>query len=271
MRNFGFFSALAQKARQDNAPFLARGLAFDVLLCLIPATFLIFILLGFLFQSPRETTKYMSTYMRAMIPFSSQQVLLNLFSIVKAQKLWGVVGFLGLLWTLSRVFGSVRTVLDVVFQVKKDRGFFRGKLFDLKMMLLSTAFLLITVLVTSIFSFLKKAGSQTLSMKFVYLGSRGELISLLLAFFFTLCLFFCLYKYIPYRRMRTQTALFSALCAGALWEVAKHAFRLYLLKFADVSVIYGSFGFAFALVLWIYYSCIVFIVGAEMGWAWERK
>ena len=139
MRNTGFFSAMAQKARQDNAPFLARALAFDVLLCLIPATFLAFIVLGFLFQSPRETTKFMSTYMKAMIPFSSQQVLLNLFSIVKAQKLWGVLGFLGLLWTLSRVFGSVRTVLDVVFQVKKDRGFFRGKLFDLKMMLLSTA------------------------------------------------------------------------------------------------------------------------------------
>jgi membrane protein len=271
MRNFDFFPALAQKIRQDNAPFLARGLAFDVLVCLIPATFLIFVLLGFLFDSPRETTKYMTTYMKAMIPFSSQQVLVNLFSIVKVHKIWGLVGSLALLWTLTRVFGSVRTVLDIVFQAKKERGFLRGKLFDLKMMFLGTVFLLITVLVTSIFSLLKKTSTQTLGMRFVYLGSRAELVSLLLAFFFTVCLFYCLYKYIPHKQMRTQTAFFSALSAGILWELAKHGFRIYLLKFADLSLVYGSFGFVFALVLWIYYSCIVFIFGAEMGWVWEKK
>jgi len=26
-----------------------------------------------------------------------------------------------------------------------------------------------------------------------------------------------------------------------------------------------------ALILWVYYSCIVFILGAEMGWAWSQK
>ena len=271
MRNFDFFSSLIRKARQDNAPFLARALAFDVLACLVPATFLVFILLGFMFDSPRETTKYMTTYMKPMIPFSSQQVLLSLFTIVKAQKLWGLAGLLGLLWTLSRVFGSVRTVLDVVFEVRKERGLLRGKLFDFRMMFLGTGFLLATVLITSVSSFLGKIGSPTLGVKLLYLGRRAELISLLLAFFFTVGLFFCLYKYIPYRRIRTQTALFAAVCAGVLWEVAKHAFRLYLMKFADLSLIYGSFGFVFALVLWVYYSSFVFILGAEMGWVWERK
>ncbi len=266
-----FLSALAEKARQDNAPFLARGLAFDVVVCLIPAIFLVFVLLGYLFASPREATSFMSTYLRAMIPFSSQQVLLNLFSLVKGQKLWGVVGFLGLLWTLTRVFGSVRTVLDVVFQVRKERGFLRGKLFDLEVMFLSTVFLLMTVLITSIVSLLRKMGAVTLATKVVYLGNKGEVLSVLLAFFFTVCLFFCLYKYIPNRRMATGTCVFSALGAGILWELAKHAFRLYLLKFANLSLVYGSFGLAFALVLWIYYSCFVFILGAEMGWVWERK
>ena len=38
-----------------------------------------------------------------------------------------------------------------------------------------------------------------------------------------------------------------------------------LFKAADLSQVYGSFGLFFALVLWVYYSCIVFILGAEMG------
>jgi len=266
-----FLSTLIKKFRQDNALFLARGLAFDALVCLIPATFLLFVLFGFLFDSPRETVQYMMTYMKSMIPFSSQQVLRSLFSVVRVKRVWGLLGIIGLIWTLSRVFGSIRTVLDTVFQIKPERGFFRGKLFDLKMMLLSTLFFWATVLVTSIFSLLKKFSTHTLGMKFLYLGVRGELISILLAFSFTVCLFFCLYKFVPYRRIRTETAFLAAVAASILWEMAKHGFRFYLLNFVNFDQFYGSFGLLFALFLWVYYSCIAFILGAEIAWMWDRK
>jgi membrane protein len=266
-----FLSTLFKKFQHDNALFLARGLAFDVVVCLIPAAFLLSVLFGFLFESPRETIRYLTPYLKPLIPFSSQQVLLNLFSIVKAKKVLGFVGIVGLLWTLSRVFGSIRTVLDQVFQVKAGRGILRGKLFDLKMMFLSSLFFLATVLVTSLFSLLRRVGANILEMKFFYLGVRGELISILLAFFFTVCMFFCLYKFVPYRRIRAGTALYAAFGASVLWEIAKHGFRLYLFKVAALSQVYGSFGLLFALILWVYYSCIVFILGAEMGWVREKK
>jgi membrane protein len=266
-----FLPTLFKKLQRDNALFLARGLAFDVVVCLIPATFLLFVLFGFLFESPRETIRYMTPYLKAMIPFSSQQVLLNLFGVVKEKQVLGVLGIAGLLWTLSRVFGSIRTVLDVVFSAKEGRGILRGKLFDLKVMLLSSLCFLATVLVTSLFALLRKAGVNILGMKFLYLGARGELISILLAFFFTCGMFFCLYKIVPKRRIQTRTALYAALAASVLWEMAKHGFRHYLFKVADLGQLYGSFGLLFALVLWVYYSCIVFIFGAEMGWILEKK
>ncbi len=266
-----FFSAVYRKFQQDNALFLARGLAFDVLVCLIPATFVVFLLFGFLFDSPKETVQYMMTYMKSIIPFSSQQVLRTLLSIVKAKKVLGLIGFLGLIWTLTRVFGSMRTVLDSVFQVKKRRGTVEGKLFDLKMMLLSTVFFLSTVLVTSLFSILKRLSTGTLGRKFHYLGTRWELVSILLAFSFTVALFFCLYRFVPNRRIKNETALCAAIGAGVLWELAKHGFRFYLLKFADLGQLFGSFGLLLAIFLWVYYSCIAFVLGAEIGWALEKN
>lgn len=266
-----FLSTLFKKFQRDNAFFLARGLAFDVLVCLIPVVFLLFVLFGLLFDSQKETIQYMTTYMKSMIPFSRQQVLRSLFSVVKAKKILGLVGIIGLLWTLSRVFGSIRTVLDAVFEVKEGRGIFQGKLFDLKMMFLCSIFFLATVLVTSLSSLLKSVSPKILGTKFLYLGMRGELISLLLAFFFTFCMFFFLYKFIPYRRMRTKTAFYAALGASVLWELAKQGFRLYLFNVVDLSKVYGSFGLLFALVFWVYYSCIVFILGAEMGWVWQLR
>jgi membrane protein len=264
-------SLVWRKFQKDNALFLARGLAFDVLVCLIPGIFLLFLLFGFLFDSSRETIQYMSSYMKAVIPFSQQQVLRNLFSVVKTKKVLGILGGVGMVWTLSRLFGTIRTVLDIIMEVKEGRGFLRGKLLDGKMMLVSGLFLLATVFVTSAFSILKTISPQVFGAKFFYLGMRGELISLLLSFFFTVCLFFLLYRFIPYRRMPTKAAVNSALAASILWELAKHIFHYYLLNLADISKVYGPFALLLALILWVYYSCIVFILGAEMGWAWSRK
>jgi membrane protein len=266
-----FFSLVFKKFQRDNAFFLARGIAFDIVVCLIPAIFLLFILFGFLFESPQKTIQFMSSYLKSMIPFSSQQVLRSLFSVVKVKKVLGIVGVIGLLWTLSRVFGSIRTVLDTVFQVKEGRGLIQAKLFDLKMMFLSSLFFLGTVLITSIFSLLKKISGNFLEMKFLYLGMPGELINIFLAFSFTLLLFFCLYKFIPYGRTLTKTAFAAALITSILWEIAKHGFRYYLFGVVDLGQVYGSFGLLFALIFWVYYSCIVFILGAEIGWVLEHK
>jgi membrane protein len=260
-----------RKFHRDNALFLARGLAFDVLICLIPAFFLLFVLFGFLFESSRETIQYMSSYLKALIPFSQQQVLRNLFSVVKAKKVLGILGGIGMVWTLSRLFSSIRTVLDEVMEVKEGRGFFQGKLLDGKMMLVSVVFLLATVFVTSASSFLKTISPKIFGARFLYLGMRGELTGLLLSFFFTVCLFFLLYRFTPYRRMPTKAAVNGALAASILWEGAKHIFHYYLLNFADITKVYGPFALLLALFLWVYYSCIVFILGAELGWTWSQK
>ncbi len=266
-----FLSTLLRKFGRDQALFMARGLAFDVLFCLIPAVFLLFILFGFLFDSSRETIHYMSTYMKSMIPFAPQQVLRNLFLVVKNEKVLGVIGAIGMIWTLSRLFGSIRTVLDTVMEVKEGRGVLQGKLFDGKMMLVGSLFLLATVFVTSASSVLKNVSPHIFKAKFLYLGVRGELGSLLLAFFFTVCLFFFLYKFVPYRRMPTKAALYAGLTASILWELAKQVFRFYLLNLVDLGKIYGPFTLLFVLVLWVYYSCIIFILGAETGWIWSHR
>jgi membrane protein len=176
-----------------------------------------------------------------------------------------------MVWTLGRLFGSIRTVLDIVAEVKEGRGLLQGKLFDVKMMLVGTLFLLATVLVTSASSVLRNVSPHIFGEKILYLGVRGELSSLLLAFFFTACLFFFLYKFVPYRGMPTKAALYAALAASILWELAKQIFRFYLLSVADVGKVYGPFTLLFALVLWVYYSCILFILGAEMGWIWSQR
>jgi membrane protein len=50
--------------------------------------------------------------------------------------------------------------------------------------------------------------------------------------------------------------------ASVLWEVAKRLFRLYVRNVAVYGQIYGPFGVLIAFVMFVYYTCVVFVLGA---------
>ena len=57
----------------------------------------------------------------------------------------------------------------------------------------------------------------------------------------------------------------GAVLAVIVWVVASLSFSLYLANFANYSVIYGSLGAAFALLLYFYISATVLLFGAEVN------
>jgi membrane protein len=57
----------------------------------------------------------------------------------------------------------------------------------------------------------------------------------------------------------------GAVLAVIVWVVASLSFSFYLANFANYSVIYGSLGAAFALLLYFYVSAAVLLFGAEVN------
>ena len=88
-------------------------------------------------------------------------------------------------------------------------------------------------------------------------------LSLALAVGFSTTLFFVMYRYFPHQRVPAGAAFAGALLAALLWEVAKQAFRWYILRVGVYDKIYGPLGALVALGMFAYYSGIVFILGAE--------
>jgi membrane protein len=75
-------------------------------------------------------------------------------------------------------------------------------------------------------------------------------------------MFYLGYRYVPYRRVRVVPALAGGLLASLLWEVAKQLFRLYIRRVGLYDQIYGPLGVLVAVVMFVYYSAIVFVFGA---------
>ncbi len=78
------------------------------------------------------------------------------------------------------------------------------------------------------------------------------------------------YRFAPDARLALRLVVPGALLAVALWALASLAFAVGLLLFPDYGAVYGSFGAAISLLLYLYVSAVVLLFGAELNAAMRR-
>ena len=98
----------------------------------------------------------------------------------------------------------------------------------------------------------------------VNVGSR------LVAFLLMLTVFLLLYKLVPNTKTHWRYVWAGALLAAILFEIARTLFIVYLENFANYQLIYGSIASIMVLLVWIYYSAFIMILGAEFTYQFGR-
>jgi membrane protein len=188
--------------------------------------------------------------------------------IIRDRKIVGILGMGGLIWTSTWVFSSLRTALNIIFQVEKGRGILRGKAIDLFMILLAGIFLLMSMMFTSVITFVQRYRFSLLldmgpSLRFI--------LRYLIPFFFTFWMGFLIYKIIPNRKIHFKPALLAAIFTSLFWEVAKQLFGWYVLHLGRFSMVYGSLSTLAIFFLWVYYSSAILLLGGEFAFLWEKR
>jgi membrane protein len=192
----------------------------------------------------------------------------NILRIIRDRKIVGILGIGGLIWTSTWVFSSLRTALNMIFQVERDRGILRGKAIDLLMILLAGIFLLMSMILTSGITFIQSYRFGP----FLSLGpSLRFILKYIIPFFFTFWMCFLIYKIIPNRKIYFKTALQAALFTSLLWEVSKQLFGWYVQHLGRFSMVYGSLSTLAIFFLWIYYSSAILLLGGEVAFLLEKR
>jgi membrane protein len=250
-----------KKFDRDHGLFLSSGITFNLLICIIPFILLLLAMAGAYLYSSREVLNYIRHYLETMVPSLDPKITRDILRITRDRKIVGILGIGGLIWTCTWVFSSMRTALNIIFQVKKERGILRGKAIDVLMIFLAGVALLLSMTLTSAITFLQGFRVQPL----IAMGPVLRwLLKYIVPFFFTYSMFFLIYKIIPNRRISVSSAFQAAFFTSILWEATKHLFGWYVLHLGRFSMVYGSLSTLVVFFLWIYYSSAILLLGGEI-------
>jgi len=202
-----------------------------------------------------------------LAPALDPEIMKNLTDVIQNRRIVGILGFAGVLWFSTLLFASLRSALNIVFMVEKSMGILRGMGIDLLMVLLAGILLLVSMSLSSLVTFLQGYHGQ-ISLA---IGPTIQwMLKYLLPFFLTYCVFCLIFKIIPNRKVHFKSAFLAALFTSLLWESAKHLFGWYVVNVSDYSMFYGSLGTLLIFVLWVYYSSMILVVGAEFAYFLEE-
>ena len=252
-----------EAAFEDNLPFLASAISFDILLTAIPFFALLLALVGYLvehqlaahqLQLPEVLQRFLPPASDTAAGTAFDQVERALASIVAHRARLTVVGVPLFLWFSTRLFGGLRAALNEVFDTEETRPWPLAKLVDLGMAFTTAALLLGSTLLPA----LEARRATQWSWRFGF-----EIV----AFLFSTVLFYLVFKILPGRRIYWRTALVAATFCALAFEVAKRLFALYLARFLTFDrVASDANAVAFVLfILWIYYTAYVFLLGGEVA------
>ena len=267
LKNFSLLWQALRKFNDDNGFFLSSGIAFNILMNLIPFIMLLLALVGTYLYNDQDVLHHIRGYFRDVAPALDPKIMENLADVMQNRQIVGILGFVGLLWFSTWVFSSLRIVLSIVFRVEKSLGMLRGIGIDLFMILLVGMLLLVSMILSSVVTFLQGYQGRIL----VAIGPTIQwMLKYLLPFFLTYCMFVLIYKIIPNRRIHFSSALQAALFTSLLWELAKHLFGWYVVHLARYSIFYGSLSTLVIFIFWVYYSSTILVVGGEFAYFLEE-
>ncbi len=268
---------------EDDVLFLAGGIAFNLILAAVP--FLLLLAAGVTVLLPLLVHGLSSNSTDAVIelidrllpahnhgPNSPIDKLIT--TMMKARGSLTLYGSIGFVWFSTRLFGSLRSVLASVFDIESERGIIAGKIFDVKITIVSTLLFVANVTVSTYVLLATKRGANALvdvGIRKDVMGGVEYWVGRALAFSFIALMFFALYKYLPVRRVRSRTAWVASAFTSIAFEGARAVFAYYTATFNPASLYTTSFAAAVIVVVWLYYAALIFILGGEVGQVYELR
>ncbi len=249
----GFYKGL----RTKNLSTLAASVSFFAFLSLFPF-FVLLVSLASLFFNQKAVLPKLEPLLRTFPKGVVETVTNTLKAALSQGKVVSVLSFVLLAIASYAVFGQLQTALNSVFRAQKVA---KSWIRTLRTFVFFVAFALILLGLllaggTILFLSSKLKRLPLLPSLFLVEGSTILVEVLLISFS---------YRYLAFKMLAWRNVFIGGLVASVGWEILRLLFGLYVSLLGGGTAIYGTIGSVFLLMLWLYYSVIIYLVGAHVS------
>ena len=260
----------------DDVPSLAAAIAYYTVFSLPPLLVLIVALAG-AFIGPAEVTGMITSQVGSAVGTEAADAVRTMIENASTlgaglgAKLGGIAA---LLFGATGAFGQLQKALNRAWEVEgaDERGPILSLVFKRVLsfgMVLTVAFLLlVSLVISSVLAAVGDAAAQVAGEGVVGLGV--QLLNLVVGFGVTAALFAVLFRVLPDAEISWRDVGVGALVTALLFTLGKTAIGFYLGR-AEPGSAFGAAGSLALLLVWIYYSALIVLVGAEFTQAWAEK
>ena len=251
----------------DDDPFLlASSLSYYTLFSLTPLLIIAIAVAGFVFGQDAAQNQIVETIGGMIGPESAkaiQGMIENASDKPKTGIISTLLGAVTLLIGAGGVVGQLQTSLNKIWGVEPKPGqgiwgFIRQRFISYAMVLAVGFLLLVSLVVTALLTVLSQfMGSMIGGAAFV-----GHLLDIVVSFAFVTLLFAMIYKFVPDIQIQWKDVWIGAALTSILFTIGKFLIGLYLGS-SGVTSPYGAAGSLITVLLWVYYSALIFLLGAE--------
>jgi membrane protein len=264
------FWRVMQELSQDRVAFIAAGVAFYLLLALFPALAALVSLYG-LIADPAAVSDHMRD-MAGVLPPGAFDILADQLQqlVLRRETTLGVAFFVGLaiaIWSTHNGTLAIFDAMNVAYEETEKRGFVRLNIVALAFTVCAMIAAIVTIGIVALLPAV---------LEFVWLDPWKETLALMVRWPLLLALVFsgmtAIYRFGPSRQpAKLRWLTWGAVLATAGWLLMAFAFSWYVETFADYNAAYGALSGLVGLLMWIWLSICVLIVGAELNAELEHQ
>jgi membrane protein len=264
----------AQEWQEDKVSLWAAALAYYTMFSLAPLLLIAITVAGGIFGEEAARGQ-LDNQLQGLLGQDGAAVVQSMLQNTQKSSSGGIVatviGIGTLMFGASGVFGQLQDALNTIWGVKPRPGlgwtsFVKSRFLSFAMVLVIGFLLLVSLMLSAIL-----AGISTLfSNQFGNFAILGQLLNFAISFGVITLLFASIYKFLPDVRLPWKDLWIGAAVTALLFNIGKFLIGLYLGS-SGVTSTYGAAGSIIVILLWVFYSAQIILVGAEFTQVYARR
>lgn len=273
-----FFKDLITRVIKDDFPGTAAEMAYIFILAFFP--FMIFLVSVFGMLGTASRIDKIMLFLSEIVPLSAMETIKSvLLSVMQSSsKSLATIGLVTSLFLASNATAVAIKGLNKAYKIKETRPYWYVRLLSIALVILNASILFFGVNLTVFAQIFIRSISEFVTIQSALIDTINTLLALrwLVAFVALFVMIFLNYFLMPNtqkmnKRIRVLYTLPGTLFFCTFWLLASWGFSLYVNDFGSYDKVYGILGGFAVLLLWLYYTSLIMLIGGELNYQIYKK